>query len=86
MTRRSRKAKRSQEDEEDSMASRLELELGKLSNPLRSRLVHVISEYESRARKDKSEGKIDPNYFRSIHFNDWLAVIMQVCALLFALI
>lgn len=50
------------------------------------RKAHVVSEYESRARKDKSEGKIDPNYFRSIHFNDWLALIMQVCVHLFPLI
>ncbi len=60
---RAKKRKQTEEATEDSMASRLQLELGR----------------DTLTKKSKSDGvSQNMNSFRTISFDDWLRLMMQV--------
>lgn len=79
---RSRRRKQSDEANEDSMASRLQLELGTYSsiNHCQYR-ADVALGRDSLSRKSKVDGTSSQTLdsFRKISFDDWLRLFMQVC-------
>ena len=70
------KTKRNVEENEDNMASRLQIEMGKASRTAKGFLPTSVLDREKGSGSKRSQNLVD--VFRGISFGDWLQLTMEV--------